>query len=167
MVPEAVKQLEHALAWFGLEYDEGPRKTVTGHDYGPYIQSERQGLYSEHLKKLVETQHAYPCFCTKERLERLRKIQASSGLHTLKYDRRCLAMSPEEVNKKIAEGVPHVYRLKMPEGDTLIEDRIRGHVHFRNSNIDDQVRGPQFFYSQYRLDEYTGIHTNSGNAFLP
>ena len=89
----------------GLQYDEGPD---IGGEYGPYVQSERMGLYMDYAKELVEKGEAYYCFCTKERLESLKEANAE-GVSFAKYDRHCLHLSPEEVQAKLAAGEPLRY----------------------------------------------------------
>ena len=102
----------------GLEHDEGPDKDG---GYGPYVQSERMktGMYLEYAKQLVEKGEAYYCFCTKERLEGLHKEAEERGEAAAKYDKHCLHLSKEEVEEKLAAGVPYVIRQNNPtEGET-------------------------------------------------
>lgn len=120
----------------GLQHDEGPD---VGGEYGPYVQSERMGLYMGYAKELVEKGEAYYCFCTKERLESLKEANAE-GVSFAKYDRHCLHLSPEEVQAKLAAGEPFVIRQKMPEsGTTSFHDMVYGDITVDNAELDDQI----------------------------
>ncbi len=133
---ESEQQIFDTLRWLGLDYDEGPD---IGGDYGPYRQSERFHIYGEYARKLVETGHAYYCFCTVERLDKLRERQKAMK-KAPGYDGHCRALSPEEIQANLDAGVPYVIRLKMPyDGETVIRDVLRGEVRFENNKIDDQI----------------------------
>ena len=120
----------------GLFWDEGPD---VGGDMGPYIQSERMSIYAEHADKLVNSGHAYRCFCDKDRLEELRTLQKASGMAP-KYDARCSRLSSEEIQAQIDAGAPYVIRQKMPtEGTTSFTDEVFGLITVENSTLDDQV----------------------------
>jgi glutamyl-tRNA synthetase len=134
--PEYEEQIFKALRWMGLDWDEGPD---VGGPYGPYRQSERTEIYREHAKQLVDGGHAYPCFCTSERLDVLRKEQMQNKTK-LGYDGHCRDLSAEEVAEKLAEGLDHVIRLKMPqEGTCIVKDRFRGEIELDYAQVDDQV----------------------------
>jgi glutamyl-tRNA synthetase len=121
---------------FHLNYDEGPD---IGGSYGPYIQTERLGIYQKHIKDLLTKSLAYPCFCTEERLAEMRNRQKAAK-KIPKYDRRCLSLSPAEVQQKITDGEKYVIRLKVPDNETIIfNDLIRGEIKFNSNDIDDQV----------------------------
>jgi glutamyl-tRNA synthetase len=133
---ESEQQIFDTLRWLGLDYDEGPD---IGGDYGPYRQSERFHIYGEYARKLVETGHAYYCFCTKDRLDKLRERQKAMK-QAPGYDGHCRALSAEEIQAKLDAEVPYVIRLKMPyDGETVIRDVLRGEVKFENNKIDDQI----------------------------
>ena len=135
-VEGAVDLIYRTLKETGMNWDEGPD---VGGDYGPYIQSERQGLYMNYAKQLVESGHAYYCFCTKERLEELKMIHSISKVPH-KYDGHCRTLSKEEVEKNLAAGVPFVIRQKMPEtGTTSFHDEVYGDITVDNSELDDQI----------------------------
>ncbi len=120
----------------GLIHDEGPD---VGGEYGPYIQSERRGIYKEFAEKLVELGHAYYCFCSKERLDELREKQEAAKVPT-KYDGLCSRLSKEEVEAKLAAGEPYVIRQKMPKyGKTTFKDEVFGEISVENSILDDNV----------------------------
>lgn len=125
-----------AMKWLDLDYAEGPD---VGGPVGPYRQSERFHLYGEYAHKLVEKGEAYYCFCTQDRLEKLRERQKAMG-KAPGYDGHCRSLSKEEIEAKLAAGEEYVIRLKMPyEGETIIKDRLRGDIVFENNKIDDQV----------------------------
>lgn len=134
---EAARQtIFRGLDWLGLIPDEGPEQ---GGPYGPYSQSERQSIYVEWGKRLAETGGAYPCFCTRARLEELRKHQEANRL-TLRYDRKCRSIPAAESKARIDAGEEHTWRLKVPdEGTAVIEDLIRGKVSVEHKDIEDII----------------------------
>ena len=137
-----------ALKWLGLDYAEGPD---VGGPVGPYRQSERFHLYGEYAKRLVDKGEAYYCFCTQDRLEKLRERQKAMG-KAPGYDGHCRSLTQEEVEAKLAAGESYVIRLKMPyEGETIIKDRLRGDIVFENNKIDDQVLLKADGYPTYHL----------------
>jgi glutamyl-tRNA synthetase len=134
--PESVGEIIESLNWLGLTPDEGPG---IGGDYGPYIQTQRRDLYIEHANKLVEMGKAYRCFCTKERLDQMRKEQAARK-EPPHYDRTCLRLTPEEIKRNLAEGKPYVIRIHTPdEGVTSFNDLVRGEISFENRVLDDTI----------------------------
>ncbi len=138
----AVEGLLRVLNTMGLDYDEGPvlengLLSEKG-EHGPYTQSNRLPIYLEHAKQLVDSGHAYYCFCTRERLDQVRSSQQLAKLPT-KYDRTCTHLTSEEIANKLASGVSHVIRMKIPDGETRFHDEIRGFITIQNSEIDDQV----------------------------
>ncbi|MBQ4346847.1 MAG: glutamate--tRNA ligase, partial [Firmicutes bacterium] len=131
LVEGSVDVIYNTLSKTGLNYDEGPGKEG---DCGPYIQSERRGIYMDYAKKLVENGSAYYCFCTRERLDSLK----SGGFG--KYDGHCASLSAEEVEENLAKGMPFVIRQKMPkEGQTSFDDLVYGHITVDNSELEDQI----------------------------
>ncbi|MDO8617583.1 MAG: glutamate--tRNA ligase [Candidatus Uhrbacteria bacterium] len=138
--------LESLLKTFqtlGLDHDEGPVLRSDGTlgekgDCGPYIQSERLSLYKKYAEQLVQSGHAYCCFCTEERLTKMRADQIASK-QPPKYDRLCLKLSTEEVQSKLNQGELYVIRMKIPEGESKFIDAIRGEILFQNTEVDDQV----------------------------
>lgn len=134
--PESEAAIIRSLAWLGLQWDEGPD---VGGAFGPYRQSERAAIYQDHAAQLVEKGHAYPCFCTSERLTELRTEQRAAKA-ALGYDGRCRGLSAADAGQRIAAGETHVIRLKMPsEGESVLVDQIRGEVTIPNERSDDQV----------------------------
>ncbi len=125
-----------SLRWLGLHWDEGPD---TGGDAGPYRQSERSEIYETHIQDLLKKGHAFRCFCSPERLDRLRKQQMAEK-QPLGYDGHCLSLTEDEVEKKLAAGENHVIRMKKPEsGECQFNDLLRGEVSIAWSQIDMQV----------------------------
>ena len=135
-VEGAIDIIYNTLKLTGLHYDEGPD---IGGEYGPYIQSQRMGIYMDYAKELVEKGQAYYCFCTKERLEAL-KTSNKEGEAFSKYDRHCLHLSSEQVQKNLDAGMPFVIRQKMPtEGTTTFHDVVYGDITVENAELGDQI----------------------------
>ena len=169
-VEGAVEIIYNTLKETGLIHDEGPDKDG---GCGPYVQSERQatGIYMEYAKKLVEKGEAYYCFCDKERLDSLKSQVA--GNEIMSYDKHCLHLSKEEVEKNLAEGKPFVIRQNNPtEGTTSFEDDIYGTITVDNSELDDMVLIKSDGYPTYNFanvvdDHLMGItHVVRGNEYL-
>lgn len=137
-----------ALDWFGIPEDESPRKEG---QYGPYRQSERLEIYKKYVLELVENNHAYYCFCTKERLEEVRKEQTAAKQPTM-YDRHCASLSEDVVSRNLADGMPHVVRMRIPQNQTITcTDGVRGDISFDSNTIDDQVILKSDGYPTYHL----------------
>ncbi len=133
---ESEAMILDAIKWFGIQWDEGPD---IGGPHAPYKQSQRLHLYKEHAEILVKSGHAYRCFCTTERLAKLREQQSAAKLPP-GYDRHCRALKPEEADRKIKEGLSSVVRFKVPlQGTTVFRDVPRGEVNFENTKLDDLV----------------------------
>ena len=144
-VEGATENLLKYLAWAGFKPDEGVVLSKDGKNIeqigqnGPYIQSERLEIYKKYVNQLVGEEKAYYCFCSKERLEELRKIQEVNKQPT-GYDGHCRNLSLKEAKERVANGEKYVIRMKMPrEGISKFTDLIRGEVEFRNELVDDQV----------------------------
>ncbi|MDA1060642.1 MAG: glutamate--tRNA ligase [bacterium] len=152
-VEGAVENLIKTLKWIGLKYDEGPNKG----ENGPYIQSERTEIYKEHVDKLLESGHAYRCFCTKERLDEMRDRQKANKQATM-YDRKCLDLPESEVKAKIEEGIPFVIRQKIPFESIRFKDLIRGTVEFHGKTIDDQILVKSDGFPTYHLANVVDDH---------
>jgi glutamyl-tRNA synthetase len=134
-VEGAVGNLIATLLWAGLGYDEGPE---AGGSFGPYFQSQRLDIYREHARQLLQNGSAYPCFCSAERLEQMRRDQAAKG-ETQMYDGFCRHIPQDEALRRMKEET-HVIRLRAPqEGESVVDDIVRGRVAFQNNLIDDQV----------------------------
>ncbi|HLL60379.1 MAG TPA: glutamate--tRNA ligase [Candidatus Nitrosocosmicus sp.] len=125
-----------SLRWFSLIPNESPE---IGGPYAPYRQSERLDIYKKYADELIEKGHAYYCFCTRERLEEMRKEQMEKKV-TLMYDKHCRNLSAEEIEKSLAEKSPYVVRMKIPENRKItFNDLIIGDIEFDSSSVDDQV----------------------------
>lgn len=166
----ALDIIYRTLAKTGLVHDEGPDKDG---GVGPYVQSERQaqGIYLKYAKMLIEKGEAYYCFCDKERLESLR--QEVAGKEIIVYDKHCLNLPKEEIDAKLAAGVPYVIRQNMPkEGTTKFEDEIYGTIEVPNSELDDMILIKSDGYPTYNFanvvdDHLMGItHVVRGNEYL-
>ncbi len=169
-VPGAVEKIYSAIHAAGLSYDEGPD---VGGDYGPYIQSQRKDMYLPYAKKLIETGHAYYCFCTRERLDDARAEAEKNG-QTFKYDKHCLNLSKEEIQAKLDAGEPYVIRQNVPtEGKAGFDDLIFGHVEVDCSTLDDNVLMkadglPTYNFANVIDDHTMGItHVLRGTEYLP
>ena len=135
-VPGAEEELMRSLHWLGLEWDEGPD---IGGPFGPYRQSERKDIYQEVARQLIERGHAYYCFCTPERLEKVRQEQIKNKQNT-RYDGTCRGLDPEDGARRVANGERHVVRFKMPnQGSITVHDYVRGDITVENSNLDDMI----------------------------
>lgn len=134
-VEGAEEAIYKSLEWAGIIPDES---TKHGGSYGPYRQSERLNLYQQYAKQLIDSGHAYYCFCSPERLESVRKEKQAAGLPPM-YDRHCRHLDPSEAAAKAAKE-PHVIRMKVPDDKTIVvHDLIRGDISFDSNVIDDQV----------------------------
>ncbi len=169
-VEGAVDIINRTLEKTGLIHDEGPDKDG---GCGPYVQSERQaaGIYMEYAKKLIDKGEAYYCFCDKERLESLK--QEVAGKEIMMYDKHCLHLSKEEVEEKLAAGIPYVIRQNNPtEGTTTFHDDIYGDITVDNAELDDMVLIKSDGYPTYNFanvvdDHLMGItHVVRGNEYL-
>ena len=170
LVEGAVEIIYRTLEKTGLIHDEGPDKDK---GYGPYVQSERneEGLYIKYAKELIDSGQAYYCFCDKKRLESLKT--SVSGIEIVVYDKHCASLSKEEVNAKLAEGIPYVIRINMPvEGSTCVHDEIYGDITVANEELDDMILIKSDGYPTYNfanvvddhLQEIT--HVVRGNEYL-
>ncbi len=133
--PEAIQAIFDGLEYLGLDFDEGPGKDG---GYGPYFQSERAGTYAPLVERLLAAGKVYPCFCTRERLDALRESQRAAKERIL-YDRACLELDRAVVADRVAAGDPYVLRFHVPEGETVVDDMIRGRVVTHNSEIEDFI----------------------------
>ncbi|MFA7361890.1 MAG: glutamate--tRNA ligase [Candidatus Kapaibacterium sp.] len=155
-VEGAVDNLINTLIWAGLDYDEGPFKEG---ENGPYYQSKRLDIYNQHIKQLIENKKAYYCFCSAERLTALREEQQKQKLNQTKYDKHCLSLTVDEINKKLQEGIPHVIRLNVEAGRKIkFRDYIREDVEFASEIIDDQILLKSDGYPTYHLANVIDDH---------
>jgi glutamyl-tRNA synthetase len=169
-VEGATEIIYRTLKETGLIHDEGPD---VGGEVGPYVQSERQkaGIYMTYAKELVEKGEAYYCFCDQERLASL--VQVVEGKEISVYDKHCLSLSKEEVEKNLAEGKPFVIRQNNPtEGTTTFHDELYGDVTVDNKELDDMILIKSDGYPTYNFanvvdDHLMGItHVVRGNEYI-
>lgn len=171
----ALDIIYHTLELAGLSADEGPDKDG---GVGPYVQSERQkqGIYLEYAKQLIEKGQAYYCFCTPERLESLKQTIVTESGETKEinvYDKHCLHLSKEEIEEKLASGMPYVIRQNSPtEGETTFHDELYGDVTVPNAELDDMILIKSDGYPTYNFanvvdDHLMGItHVVRGNEYI-
>lgn len=168
---EYVRNLYDTLAWLGIEWDEGGEK---GGNFAPYVQSQRFEIYREHALKLVEKGLAYYCFCDKERLDRIAKLQEANKLPP-GYDRHCRSLSIDEVKAKLEAGEPYVIRLKIPlEETTTFHDELLGDIVWKNEDVNpDPVLLKSDGFPTYHLanvvdDHYMEItHVMRAQEWIP
>jgi len=132
---EGVRSALEDLRWLGLEWDEGPD---VGGPHAPYFQSQRFEIYREHAMRLLEQGDAYRCFCTPEELEALRDAQRAAK-QPPGYDGRCRRLTEAQRAGFETEGRPSVVRFAMPDGETSVEDLVRGTMSFDHARIPDFV----------------------------
>ena len=169
-VEGAVDIIYRTMEKTGLIHDEGPDKDG---GYGPYVQSERQaqGIYMKYARQLVDQGDAYYCFCQKEELESMKRVVAGKEISI--YDKRCLKLSKEEVQRRLDAGEPHVIRFNMPtEGTTTFHDVIYGDITVNNEELEDLILIKSDGYPTYNFanvvdDHLMGItHVVRGNEYL-
>ena len=155
LVERSLGGIPDALAWLGIDWDEGP---IVGGPRGPYFQSERQELYQEHAARLVEEGHGYYCFCSPERLRQVREEQQKRGAPT-GYDRHCRDLPAEEVGRKLVEGIQPVVRLKAPlEGQVSFTDLIRGEITVEARTLEDAILLKSDGFPTYHLANVIDDH---------
>ena len=169
-VEGAVEIIYQTLKDTGLVHDEGP--DLDG-PVGPYVQSERQksGVYLEYAKKLIEKGEAYYCFCTPERLAGLTQVVEGKEINV--YDKHCLRLSKEEIDKNLADGKPFVIRQNNPTtGTTTFHDELYGDITVDNKELDDMILiksdgFPTYNFANVVDDHLMGItHVVRGNEYI-
>lgn len=168
-VPGAEQELIESLRWLGLEWDEGPD---VGGPNGPYHQSQRREIYREHAERLIATGHAYYCFCTPDRLEKVRQAQMAAKQNP-RYDGACRRLDPAEAAARAGAGERHVVRFKTPrEGSITVRDLLRGEITVENSSLDDYILVKSDGLALYHLaamvdDHLMGVtHVIRGSEWL-
>lgn len=168
-VEGAADVIYRTLKDIGLVWDEGPD---VGGDYGPYIQSERKGMYLPYAQQLVRDGKAYYCFCAKEELDK-RRAEAEAKGETFKYDKHCLNMPREEAERRLAAGEPYVIRQNVPtQGEASFDDIIFGHIAVDCSELDDMILikadgMPTYNFANVIDDHTMGItHVMRGSEYL-
>ncbi len=168
-VEGAVDIIYNTLRETGLVWDEGPD---IGGPVGPYIQSQRMGMFKDYALELVEKGAAYYCFCDKERLEEVRTVQQASGMAP-RYDGHCRHLTPEEIQAKLDAGIPYVIRQKMPtQGTVTFHDEVYGDITVDCAELDDQILlktdgMPTYNFANVVDDHTMGItHVVRGSEYL-
>jgi glutamyl-tRNA synthetase len=168
--PNAEQELIEGLHWLGIQYDEGPD---IGGPFGPYRQTERREIYREYAWKLVELGHAFPCFCSSERLEKVRQEQMQNKQNP-RYDGTCRNLDPDEARRRVTAGEKHVIRFRMPkEGGITATDLLRGQIVTENSALDDSVLvrsdGLPTYHLAAMVDDHLMkiTHVIRGSEWLP
>ncbi|MEJ2263155.1 MAG: glutamate--tRNA ligase [Anaerolineales bacterium] len=168
--PESEDELIDSLRWLGLEWDEGPD---VGGPHAPYRQSLRKDIYLDYAGQLIARGQAYYCFCTPERLARLRQEQQRRK-QPPHYDGLCRRIDPHEAEARVAAGEPHVVRFKMPQDGTItVHDRLRGEITVENRNLDDYIivksDGLALYHLAAIVDDHLMeiTHVIRGSEWLP
>jgi glutamyl-tRNA synthetase len=170
LVPNAEQELMDSLHWLGLTWDEGPDM---GGPYGPYRQSERRDIYQSYEKKMIDTGHAYYCFCTTDRLDKVRQEQQRLKQNP-RYDGTCRLLDPGEAARRVAHGEKYVVRFRMPsEGSITVRDCLRGDITFENTSLNDSIivrsDGLPVYHLAAMLDDHLMkiTHVIRGSEWLP
>jgi glutamyl-tRNA synthetase len=169
-VPGAEEELMAGLRWLGLQWDEGPD---VGGPFGPYRQSERKEIYQHYAHQLIEQGQAFYCFCTPERLDKVRQEQLKNK-EDPHYDGACRGLEPDEAARRVASGEKFVIRFKTPKtGTTTAVDVVRGPITVENRRLDDYILVKSDGLALYHLaamvdDHLMGItHVFRGSEWLP
>jgi len=164
------EELMQSLRWLGLEWDEGPD---VGGPYGPYRQSERKAIYQDFARQLIARGQAYYCFCTPDRLDKVRQEQMKAHQNP-RYDGACRNLDPEEAAARVARGEKHVVRFNMPKsGSITVRDLLRGESTYDNSALDDSILiksdGLAVYHLAAMADDYLMkiTHVIRGSEWLP
>lgn len=167
IVERSLFSITDGLTWLGLDWDEGIAIDAQAHPlpgqergaYGPYIQSERQGIYQQSAAWLVEHGHAYYCFCSPERLAAVRQERQAKNILPTGYDRHCRNLSPEEVQHRLDAGERPVVRLKVPlDGEVSFTDLVRGEITVSARTLEDAVLLKSDGFPTYHLANVVDDH---------
>ncbi|CDR42447.1 CYFA0S09e03796g1_1 [Cyberlindnera fabianii] len=177
LVQGAEDNIYESLKWCGLHWDEGP---LIGGPYEPYRQSDRHEIYAQYSNTLIDSGNAYRCFCSKERLDKLREsAQRLQPPTTVSYDRNCAHISPEESAKRAESGEPYTVRFKSPNTYPAFEDLLHGKVDLQPQINKDDVRYddqvliksdglPTYHFANVIDDHHMKItHVIRGEEWLP
>ena len=132
---EYIQAAIDTLKWLGLNWDEGPE---VGGDNGPYLQSQRLGIYAEWAQKFLDQKDAYHCYCSADELEAVREAQRAANVAP-GYNGHCRDLTADQIAAYKAEGRLPVVRMRMPDGGTIFNDLIRGDVSFDHKFVPDFV----------------------------
>jgi glutamyl-tRNA synthetase len=132
---DMVEGILDGLRWLGLDWDEGP---IVGGPLGPYFQSERLERYRAIAAGLIQSGHAYRCFCAPEELKAKRDAAEREG-GAWRYDRTCCALTADQIAARQRDNVPHAVRFRVPDGLTRFDDLVRGPIEFDRANLEDFV----------------------------
>ena len=155
-VENATEDLIRSLKWAGIEWDEGidldsQDKIIEKGNYGPYIQSKRLPIFKKYIQELIDKGQAYYCFCSPQRLEKMRKEQQKKK-EAPRYDKHCLHLPKSKIEERLRKKEPYVVRLNVPtEGITKFNDLIRGEISIENKLVDDQILLKSDGYPTYHL----------------
>ena len=136
LVEGSQERILQVIKDYGLNWDEGPD---IGGAYGPYIQTQRLEIYQKYIKELLDKGKAYYCFCTEDRLTKMRETQKANN-QVPRYDKHCLNLTPQEIRQNLDNKIPYTIRMVVSPNQTIIfDDLIRGKIKFNTNDIDDQV----------------------------
>lgn len=154
-VEGATENLIATLHKVRLDYDEGPFKEGS---HGPYFQSQRTEMYQKYARELLQQKKAYTCFCSSQRLQKLRDDHEKKKLPPM-YDRTCLRLAPEEIARKIQNNEKYVIRQRIAENKKVtFHDLIRGDMIFDSNTLDDQILLKSDGYPTYHLANVVDDH---------
>jgi len=156
LVEGSIDHQKESLEWLGIDWDEGLGKPG---EFGPYVQSERLHIYHEITDTLIESENAYRCFCSPDRLKELRQEQRSKKMDRIGYDGHCRGLSSYERAENLDSGREYVVRFAMPtEGTSFVDDLIRGKVEFENGLVEDFVILKSDKFPTYHLASVVDDH---------
>ena len=165
--PEYISSAQETLRWLGLEWDEGP---VVGGPFGPYLQSERLGIYSEWVERFLKDGSAYHCYCSQEELAERREAARRAGGPS-GYDGHCRDLTPDQVAAYQAEGRQPVVRFRMPPGSTTFTDLVRGEITFDHAHVPDfsltRADGAPLYTLAVAVDDVLANHARGGETCPP
>ena len=151
----SIDKIIESLKWSGLTPDEDP---IKGGQYGPYIQSQRLDIYRKYINILIDNKKAYYCFCTKDRLEKLRNDAQLKHIQP-KYDKFCLSLREEVIEQNLKDNKEYVVRLNIPDNTNIeFKDLIRGNITINTSTLDDQILLKSDRYPTYHLSSVVDDH---------
>ena len=173
----SIEGIIESLNWIGIKFDEGAgiinnsEKDIG--EYGPYIQSQRLDIYKKYIDKLLENNHAYHCFCTPDRLQKMREEQQANKLPP-RYDGRCRDLNKQEIAEKLKNNDSFVIRQKIPANQEIkIYDELRGEIKFQTNDLEDHVliksNGiPTYQFASVIDDHVMEIsHVTRGEEWIP